>query len=284
MENYIIADANLLEHEEPVMTSAATKPNDAFELLTAIIAGEATIEDGVAKLKGEGIESPEAMLSTLRLGFQQRERQRAEAVRPVDLPLRRQTKTPAEIVARIVQRVPEVPFILKGVTYDPKDITRFNGQELHFVAAPTGGHMLVVEHRELIEDWWHLTYLDRYRQGLVGVRADLSADGGAVQSREFHPRTWFFQDDNLGGSQIYLDANTGYPDLTDVSMGVFSDWNDQISSYWMLGTQVVVLHQDLNWSGTQTFSDVLAFGTSEFKRLSLRPFGWNDRASSIETW
>lgn len=264
------------------MTSAVTKSGDAFALLAAIVAGEATIEDGVAKLKGEGIESVEAMLSTLRLGFQERERQKADAIRPVDLGRRRKARTPPEIVARIVQRVPEVPFTLNGVMYDPKDITRFNGQELHYVAVPGGSHMLAVDSRELMENWWNLMYLDRYRQG-AGAVESVSPNEGTAQSREFHPRTWFYEDNQLGGSQIYLDANYGYHNLIEVGMGLFSDWNDQISSFYMLGTQVAVLHEHINWTG-QTFSDVLAFGTPEFKRFSLNSFGWNDRASSIETW
>ncbi|MCE3199986.1 hypothetical protein K3T49_10200 [Paenibacillus sonchi] len=37
--------------------------------------------------------------------------------------------------------------------YDPKDILRFNGHELHFVLAPSGDHLLVVDNIESLNIW-----------------------------------------------------------------------------------------------------------------------------------
>jgi hypothetical protein len=215
--------------------------------------------------------------------LRQRERQKADAIRQVDL--QRRQKTPQDVVARIVQRVPRIPVVLNGVTYDPEDITRFNGRELHFIAAPAGDHVLAVDDRDLMQNWWRLTYLEQYRRSgpSLAAGAQPMPNGSPAQAREFHPRTWFYEDINLGGSQIYLDANRGYYDLTEVSMGVFGDWNDEISSFWMIGTHVTVLHEDVRWTG-QTFTVVRPHDEAEFKQLSLLSVGWNDRASSLETW
>jgi hypothetical protein len=260
------------------MTSAATKSNDAFGLLAAIVAGEATIEDGVSSLKAEGIESVEAMLTTLRLGFQERARRSADALRPVDLSRRRE-KTSPEIIARNVHRVPEVPFTLNGVMYDPKDITRFNGQELHFVAGPTGADMLAVDNRELMENWWNLTYLDRYRHTQHTVEQSSPTRDVAVRSSG----TWYWEDDDRNGGVIYLSINTGFYDLTRVDYGLFGDWNDRISSFEMMGSQVCVLWDHIHWTG-DSFTKILPFGTPGFIMNKLRSVGFNDRASSLETW
>jgi hypothetical protein len=61
------------------------------------------------------------------------------------------------------------------------------------------------------------------------------------------------------------------------------DWNDKISSYWMIGTQVTVLHDDIHWMG-QTHSTVLAHPPPDTRIMELNSVGWNDRASSLETW
>jgi hypothetical protein len=266
-------------------SSGEAKHNIAFALLAAIVAGDAAIEDGLAELRSEGIESLDEMLSLLRQNLRERERDQTQAVRSISLQRTRRETSP-ERVARIVQRVPEVPFILNGVTYEPEDITRFNGQELHSVAAPAGDHMLVVDDRELIERWWQFSYLERYRQSgdQLGGRPS-SANGAAGLTREFHPRTWFFEHIDMGGSSIYLDKDRGYYDLTKVSLDwpFGGDWNDTISSYWMIGTGVAVLHDDIHWTG-QTHSTVLGYPPPDTRVANLNLFGWNDRASSLETW
>jgi hypothetical protein len=90
--------------------------------------------------------------------------------------------------------------------------------------------------------------------------------------------TMFFEDMNLGGDFIQLEPNRGYWDLTHVGKGAFGlgDWNDVISSVNLIQTQICVLHEDIHWTG-QTLT--LA-GRTDF----LEKFGWNDRASSLETW
>lgn len=102
-------------------------PIRALTLLSAITSGHATIEDIAIELRKQSFDYSPFIL---------------------------RQKTPPEFVSRIVQRVPEVPFIFNGTIYDPKDITRFNGQELNFIPAPAGNHMLVVDNQALFENWF----------------------------------------------------------------------------------------------------------------------------------
>ena len=90
------------------------------------------------------------------------------------------------------------------------------------------------------------------------------------------PQTWFCEHVNFGGVSITLAKNRGYYDLRDVTMGFFGNWNDEISSVAMIGTQVTVLHEHIQWTG----STLTLFGSE----ATLVPLGWNDRASSLETW
>lgn len=92
------------------------------------------------------------------------------------------------------------------------------------------------------------------------------------------PRTVFWEDINYVGSCIELNANRGYYDLTEVPYTFFGtgDWNDTISSIQMIYTKVTVLHEHVRWTGS-TF-------TSFYGEYNLTEHGWNDRASSVETW
>jgi hypothetical protein len=52
---------------------------------------------------------------------------------------------------KIEHKVPKVPFIVKGVEYDPEDIVRFNGKELLFIAdaRPGASEMIVLEDKSV---------------------------------------------------------------------------------------------------------------------------------------
>ncbi|GAA3023020.1 peptidase inhibitor family I36 protein [Kitasatospora sp. NPDC006786] len=250
----------------------------AFELLAAMVAGDADISDGIAELGAQGIGSLEECVRVLREGLRASAGDRADALRPSD-PLRAHAPAPPEVAARIVHQQPDLPFMFEGELHDPQDIARLNGRELHAVSTPGAGHLLVVDDIAVIEQWWRILFFEQYVHR-AGTSRALSAE---PQPREFHPRTWFYEDDNLGGGNIFLDANRGYYDLTKVTYFPFADWNDRISSFWMLGTQVTRLWSDIHWSGnSHTF--VLPFGTPEFRQMELRSIGFNDISSSLETW
>lgn len=69
-------------------------------------------------------------------------------------------------------------------------------------------------------------------------------------------------------------------------LGLGGDWNDKISSVWMVGTQVTVLREHVQFGGsTLTLMDPFpgkpGWGGPVHNLVNA---GWNDRASSIKTW
>lgn len=59
--------------------------------------------------------------------------------------------TPKEILDKIEHKVPEVPFRVDRVEYDPKDIVRFNGKELCYISTSRsrGSELLVIEDKNV---------------------------------------------------------------------------------------------------------------------------------------
>ncbi len=95
------------------MTSQRSKsdnhPNKALELLSAIVVGDAAIEDIAAELRRRGIESVNGVLEMVRKVARERVAAQANAIRPINLQAMRKKSSP-ERVSRIVQRVPKFPF------------------------------------------------------------------------------------------------------------------------------------------------------------------------------
>jgi len=159
---------------------------------------------------------------------------------------------------------------LNGTLYDPEDIQRFNGQELHFVPAANRDHILVVDDRDVMVKWWQLSQLS-------GI-AEAAKRTPAPREDTIDPHSYFREDLNYEGDFLYLLPGYWWPDLTQVSMtGLFSgDWNDEISSVSVRPNQNCVLHEHINGEG----SSVTLYNNEPY----LEAFGWNDRASSVETW
>lgn len=176
--------------------------------------------------------------------------------------------------------------------HDPKDIIRFNGQELHFVLAPAGDHLLVVDNRTLLKSWLELAYHEQY-----GYRSYTHFDTGTPRAGGFgtgtpdgsgavlhiplggtgphHPHTLFWEHINAKGASLYLRPGRGYKNLKKVSMGIFGNWNDEISSVTLSGTSMATLYEHINWEG-QTLN--LFRSERDLHRL-----GWGDRASAVST-
>jgi hypothetical protein len=240
----------------------------AFNLIAAIVAGDADMKDGVASLTKEGISSLEDALLVLKQELSTRTLNED----PIDFRQLRK-ESPPEATSHIKHIVPEFPFILHGTEYEPQDITRFDGQELHFIATPNSDHMLAVDDRNLIVDWWQFSYFDRYRESPnQHIRSDIP-----------EARTNFRDDPNLRGYVLPANANRGYERLSEVDRGIFGDWNDVISSFSMSGVQVAQLHEHKYYGG-ESFSWVLPYGTEYGEVRDLGPYGWGDRASSVGTW
>jgi hypothetical protein len=90
----------------------------------------------------------------------------------------------------------------------------------------------------------------------------------------------FYQHEDNRGDRLELRASTGaISDLTEEHLGgLFSghDWNDKISAVELVRTQVVVLWEHTGFAGQSL--------TLTGNARALWPFGWNDRASSVQTW
>jgi hypothetical protein len=245
----------------------------AMALLSAIVDGDASIQDSVAELEKYGIESAGDLLSTLSEGFRVAQ-DAGEALDFENIPV----ETPQDLVKSIVQRVPEVPFILNGTMYDPEDIVRFNGQELHFVASLTGGHMLVVDDRQLYACWRQVTRLEQYLQDRRFLpRADDASTSNALLGPP-NPLTGFYEHINCKNHLFNVRKNWGRTRL-------YGD-NDEISSFVMVGTGVTELFEHVNYLG-QTWSKVLPYsptGDYYHEERNLHQYGWGDRTSSLGTW
>ena len=237
-----------------------------MRLFSDVAAGDAKIDDVAAAFKAEGVRSLEEVLAIIREIAKARPHDASKLSAPIGLQRMRE-KSSAELIARTVHRVPQVPLMLNGELYDPKDITRFNGRELHFVPAASGDHMLVTDDRALMASWLQLSYLS----AVAGAGGEATGE----RSGSRRPHTTFWEDDNWGSDWLWLDQNRGYYDLTRVG-GLFANWNDRISSVAMDGTRVTVLHEHIHWTGSTL--------TLHRSHPSLHPWGWNDAASSLETW
>jgi hypothetical protein len=84
---------------------------------------------------------------------------------PVDFALLGK-RTPPDIARSITHRTPKVPFLLDGVAYNPKDISRFDGQALLFtpIVAADGSDWIQLFKDEigpLLANYFQMRQIDR---------------------------------------------------------------------------------------------------------------------------
>ncbi|WP_158997749.1 hypothetical protein [Streptomyces aureus] len=250
---------------------SSSNGSKALALLGAIAAGEAEIQDVVVELKKYGIETTGNLLAILSEELKDTQGH-GDALDFSKV----QEGTPHEALSAIEHRIPQVPFILNGTMYDPEDVTRFNGQELHFIASPKSDHMFTLDDRKQFTTWRQFTYLEQYLHGNHPPRAAESTSPNHGTLGPPNPMTGFNEHINFEGSWLNCPKNRGFYTL--------GGWNDKISSFKMVGTQVTVLHEHIHWAG-DTFSRVLPYSDYPyFEERNLLLYGWNDRASSVETW
>jgi hypothetical protein len=262
-------------------TASAAPANDALHLLSAIVEGRASVEDISAELKRKGIDSVEAVLTMLSNGMKEHTARQKDAKKPISLEILR-NKPSAEATSEIVHRAPTIPFRLNGVLYDPKDIVRFNGKELHFIQVANGEQILVIDDRELLTNWLQFSYISAMARAKIPNRNPRTAQD--AYDRGFD----YFENSGYRNDSLTLEPGWGYYDLTQVSKGFLGlgDWNDEISSvssrsgdcdpveYPRYGVFcATVLCDDIHWEG-QTLSIFYAAD-------DLSVFGWNDRTSSM---
>jgi hypothetical protein len=197
-----------------------------------------------------------------------------------------------------------MPFLLRGTLYDPADVRRFDGQELHFIASADSPHILAVDDRAVMDRWWQFSLLSEnaktvkaqpsgtvtptgFEVGEIGggtlpgsppAGPGLILGGHSSGTGRAPRRTVFYEHIYYRGSDLEVDPGRGHHDLTEVAWTFFGtgDWNDTISSFRLFGTARATLYEHVDWAGS-TF-------TSSGDTPDLTQVGWNDRASGCATW
>jgi hypothetical protein len=264
--------------------SRAAHLSRALELIAAVAKRDAAPEDIVppldiaAQLRDQGIDSLELLVSVLARAVRQPE-DRRRATRRIDIRHFSQP-TPRELITRSAHRPPKIPFVLNGTLYDPNDIRRFDGSELHFVVGPRADELLAFDDRNVIARIWESTYVMSL-SGMVPRGGQDAEPRWIAWPPMDHVGAYFWENSGPDGwgEAIYLSPNTGFWDLRRVGHGVLGvgDWNDVISSFAHNQVNVVALYEHVDMQGSSLTS-------TEHSESSLDYIGWNDRASSCACW
>jgi hypothetical protein len=290
--------------------------NDAtVDLIDAIARGKAEPADVAAALREQGISSVEDLLAAMR-GMRAR---LDPGQGQVPLRLFGERRPMSANGPRRPLR-PKLPVLLDGIVYDPEDFASAQARPVHLIWAGRD-ELIALQDETLVQTWWRLDWLNSLGRALEQYRDDPSVSapyqpGTGLQSSSLPPmqvgrpapgqtspghssstgdgprvdqsKVVFYEDSNLVGDRLELARNRGYYDLTRVSRGIFSDWNDAISSL-VMPAGVCVLHEHVHWSGqTLTLKVSIPNGGQAKHTLDSGPFldrmDWNDRASSVEFW
>jgi hypothetical protein len=282
-----------------VHSASSTHPagkDKVLPLLGALAEGTAAEPDVTAMLRDQGIESVPALLAAFAEAA--KKRQSESQARWINL---KQLLTRPDDATRgptqTVHRVPKLPFLLNGTLYDPQDIKRFNGTDLHFCVSFRRDHIVAVDDRDLMIQWWQLKYLDEltnpkledYRYG--GHQSGPGPDPQAgppdmvVGKPSPQPQNFWVMHEHAGfdGDNFSLESGHYYGNLTAKGKGFFGffgleDWNDAISSMRRLSTAnscVIFEHKQF---GVEDGGDSLTVVVDE---PNLEDLGWNDRITSI---
>lgn len=214
-------------------------------------------------------------------------------------------RTPQSVSAEIVHQIPRKPLLHNGVSYDPEDIVRFNGQPLlHALDERFGDSILIVDEPQTIS-----TLLSAQVFSALGDRPGQSGHGsGTLGTLPLHPAVnppsgrpddtgaepppfdqypyksqsspdlRLFSKSGWGGSRLDVRAGTQWADLTKAWIFYpFDDWNDEINS--MYPTSSTHLFQEhINFGGSflilPKHSFIAGFGD----------YGWHARVSSVANY
>ena len=205
-----------------------------------------------------------------------------------------------------MHKAPTRAFVLNGVVYDPQDIKRFNGTELHLVATVSDKPILAFDDKTIIGRFWQDSYISSMasvidfqfasspepsRRGDLDPNNYAPADYPPVvvtpppptqgSSGGYKAGTFFYEDINFMGELLYLAPGWTYRDLSDLGRGLFRNWDDVISSLNFAGIKALCLCESGNFQGsTYSFFE----DSGQWFQHDLRDYGWNDRASSVVTW
>ena len=159
--------------------------------------------------------------------------------------------------AAIVQVIPVCPVNVDGVWYKAEEITRFNGQRLHFTEDKAGSLFAFTDAKAM----------EAFLETEFGPIFDpvLSAGSNIPLTNESE----LFEDWWYSGRVKIVLPYEQFPDLAILG------WNDCISSAKISTSAPVTLWEDIYFGGN-TFTMVPG---SNHSMLSLE--GWNDRASAV---
>jgi hypothetical protein len=273
-------------------------------------------EDILAALEQDGIRDLEQLVK----------RELAEARRYAEAAARIDVFSSAAMPAadeatNSIHRPPEMPILIDGVLHDPKDITRFNGKALHFIAPRPGSdeHLraysgdkwqqslsLYIQMRDMLS-LFDVTPLDFPIPGVMpppgpggpgfpppppfvpvpgspGTSHDPPRPEPTPPPATPPPRpseAQFFSDAGYSGDWLWLGPRLQWSDLTRVSRARTLFW----SSDWN-----DVISSVISWFGIVVLCEHINLGGSSFgiqagiPIFNLASYGWNDKTSSIVNW
>lgn len=165
--------------------------------------------------------------------------------------------------AKLVHRIPLVPIVVDGQYYEPEAITKYNGKALYFLVDSQAQKEGVLYAFTTIEN------LSAYMSETQG----LPMAGGSISPNHTSddPFSYFPEHSGYGGYWFALRVGYGVTNL--------GDWNDRASS--VLATPYgrwTALYEHSDFGGAQLWIP------ASHNIYDLRPYGWNDRASSFGVW
>lgn len=272
---------------------------DDTSLLRASAGGGSSVPEVLKALRDAGIKDLEDLVGHV-IGKAQSE--------PEALDLFAPAKTAPE--AEYLHRPPKIAFTVAGVTYDPRDIKRFDGQPLHFVSRRAGN-----KDRDLIgfigNDWVRAIGSYFQMQQLAGIVAPpATGAGGSINpaTAYYTPGSNYwdpypgkqkgavaagippghevpslvgrvYQHANFQGDRLRINGLQQCSDLTLQSRGFLGlgDWNDIISSVQTDGA-TLLLFEHIHYAG----DTLLVLPSDNLNNLA--DVGWNDRVSSLKNF
>jgi hypothetical protein len=268
---------------------------------------ELTPDEILMALKEEGVESLEGLVTKLVEIIRESEKPGSQTPGGINLHLLSR-QTPKELVSTIVHQVPKVPFILDGIEYDPKDIRRFDGRELHFVVgsqAVPNNALLAFEDRSILTNWLQIVYLSKVAglnvaRGLPFQSSDLGildavyapgqpytgpGRGGGViytpplQGPASAPvEVTMYESVNFNGAALRLGPGSSWRNLTHLTRFKFLlwrySWNDAISSIYQTSSLCAY------WEHVD-FQGAIRIVVPNNSIFDLDDIGFNDCISSV---
>jgi len=195
---------------------------------------------------------------------------------------------PSQGLKKIVHRPPKAPLYVDGVLIEPKEISRFNGQPLHYVLgtkSPDKG-------KPVMQAFTGSDYLNFLKTTYVAslVTEDVcpggpGCGGPGLPHMGSYPGTFglvaAYDQTNYNGLVLELEAGRAFSDLGIVFKGLpwMGTWNDTIQSTRFCNN-IVTYFSDINFSGNQL---TVPRWTDE-PDLSSLSSSWSDVISSIVNW